>query len=196
MKFWQRYKLPIILTSVFACGVVGFAIYNSFNKISKKIIRLASKFIDVRCPKKQAFDNKELQQKMTEIGWTAGNNWCCAFTKMVLVNISSGKAKEWFKKNWYHLCTATYANISKQNNYVKVICQNYDSKKVKVGDIVFYQNNSDSTHGHAEIVAKILPDGFEVISGNSDAKVKYTKRPSSGINNKSILGFVRIIKIR
>lgn len=191
IKNFSRYKIPII---IFGSSIL-LGLFAIYNKIANKIVRHAKKYIGQQAnPTKTKMLDANLDKKMADAGWQR-SEWCCAFVRMVLVECSHGKAKNFFRdtKNISDSTQYTFAQLCKENKF----CKRVD--KTQKGDLVFYQRTDKPSNGHVEIISKVYKDGsYEVISGNDgkNSSVVKKKRPQGGgFNNKKILGYIRIKRL-
>ena len=174
----------------------------SFNRVRRKILRHARKWVNVKEISSNAgWDNSTFQKKMEAVGWKNGQEWCAYFVKMIILSCCKSGSDAY--KFWQsHLTGGTqwnWATLNKEKNskYFEI------SKKPIKGSFVIYQNNSDSSKGHTEFVEKVFSDGsYQVISGNSPFEggksgqgVVRKKRSKTGYSTAHILGFIKILKI-
>lgn len=166
------------------------------NSVAGKIIAEASKYVDIlEIKDNQGWQNNDaFTNKMKAIGWQKGYAYCAAFVRMVMQQITSGAAKDFFKANITLGAKDSWNRLSaKKNDYCEVI------QKPESGCLVCYD-------GHIEFCKNVLDNGFlECVSANSMAKdaqgndiegVFLKKRKAaSALGSEPFLGYIRILKL-
>lgn len=165
---------------------------------AKKLLRLASNYVGIKEDGQNAgFNNQAFETKIKKVGWTSGQDWCCYTVKVLLNDLAKGKALDFFNKNINGSTQLTWQNLQTKSKYHEILT------KPQAGTFVFYQNKDNTSKGHVELIEKINKDGsYQVISGNSpfdnssEQGIARKKRNKSGIANKTILGYLKIKKLK
>lgn len=149
----------------------------------------------------QGFNDVNFQKKMSNAGWSSGQQWCAYFAKLVhleafpdsannIRKILNGNTQKLFN-NAKNDTTGTYTVIM--------------AGKPMPGDIAIWVRTKNASKGHAGIVINSNDDFFETIEGNTDMQgsavgqgvlkqkrpLKYNQNiPNSGLK---LRGFVRKI---
>ena len=116
------------------------------------------------------------------------------FAKMVYEN-TYPNLKTDFRKSLGGSTQASWKNVKAgKSDSLKAVT----SGPVKVGDIVIWQNYSNTATGHAGIVTKVNGDTYEATEGNTSNgintikhKLKYGKTDNYH-TDKKLLGFIRL----
>lgn len=176
--------------------LTAMAIARKINSAGRKLIAAAKKYVGIREKSNNSgWDNTTFENKMKSAGWSNGAEWCNFFVKMLLLEISKGKAKEFFEKNISGSTQQTWKNLQTPSKYHEVL------KTPCKGALILYQRISDPSHGHIEIfVSKGKNGGYYVVSGNSDIGngsqgVAYKER-ENGLKDCKILGYIKIRRLR
>lgn len=142
----NKLKIALIVLGISAAVTTGVIFYKKMNKktvkavkaadgneiilneIQKRILTEAAQWVGVKeIQKNKSFDNKEFLAKMKAVGWKENTKnpdnaaYCATFVRMVLIECSTGKAKEFFKKNTSAAALTTWNNLSKPNEYTEKI---------------------------------------------------------------------------
>ena len=164
----------------------------------RRIIRTAKKYVGIReLGNNNGWNDPDFQQKMASVGWKNGEQWCAYFVKMILLEISKGKAKEYFKKTASANTQITWNNFQTPSKYHEV------SQKPSRGSLIIYQGISDPSHGHIEIyVAPGKNGAYKVISGNTyftegGQGVVMKERAANDMQRQGLktLGYIKIKKL-
>ena len=166
---------------------------------ARRIIKAAQKYVGIHeIGSNGGWDNADFQQKMTAVGWKNGEAWCAYFVKMLLLEISKGKANEYFKKTCSANTQITWNNFQTPSKYHEV------SQKPRKGSLIIYQGISDPSQGHVEIyLSKGKNGGYNVISGNvsfpgGGQGVVQKERTATEMQRQGlkILGYINIKKLK
>lgn len=176
--------------------LTAMAIARKINSAGRKLIAAAKKYVGIREKSNNSgWDNTTFENKMKSAGWYSGAEWCNFFVKMLLLENSKGKAKEFFEKNISGSTQQTWKNLQTPSKYHEVL------KSPCKGALILYQRLSDPSHGHIEIfVSQGKNGGYYVVSGNSDIGngsqgVAYKER-ENGLKDYKILGYIKIRRLR
>ena len=188
----------IALTAAAVAAIITTAAIIIRNSPGRRIIRTAKKYVGIReLGNNNGWDNTDFQQKMVAVGWKNGEQWCAYFVKMILLEISKGKAAEFFKKAASANTQITWNNFQTPSKYHEV------SQKPSKGALIIYQGISDPSHGHIEIYAGPGKNGaYKVISGNTyftegGQGVVMKERAANDMQKQGlkILGYIKIKKL-
>lgn len=166
---------------------------------AKTILSEAYKYVGIdEVGDNAGFSDKDFESQMKQIGWVSKEPYCAAFVRLVLLNVSSGRAKQFFTATFTKHSATTYnlvkSAVAKKSEYVEII------SKPESGCIIIYD-------GHTEICESNI-DGKQVnvISANTyftdksgQGIARKVRTPESGIKNgdkvEKFLGYVRIKKL-
>lgn len=191
MKITKEIMYSSLLTPLFL-GVY----FLRGKSLPNEIVSIARSYLGVRevgSSDDKNFSDPVFTQKLREIGWTSGTDWCNFFSKLVLLEAFAKKG------------------LSEQYNYVKriftpstqqtwrLLQQNprkFFSIEVKPhkGDIIFFRKVGSKYHGHSGVVERVLGDRVQTIEGNLrngvNRAIRYVtyKQPQGSM---WLLGFVR-----
>lgn len=188
----------IALTAAAVAAIITTVAIVRRNSPGRRIIRTAKKYVGIReLGNNNGWDNTDFQQKMMAVGWKNGEQWCAYFVKMILLEISKGKAAEFFKKTASANTQITWNNFQSPSKYHEV------SQKPSKGALIIYQGISDPSHGHIEIYAGPGKNGaYKVISGNTyftegGQGVVMKERAANDMQKQGlkILGYIKIKKL-
>lgn len=188
----------IALTAAAVAAIIATVAIVRRNSPGRRIIRTAKKYVGIReLGNNNGWDNTDFQQKMVAVGWKNGEQWCAYFVKMILLEISKGKAAEFFKKAASANTQITWNNFQTPSKYHEV------SQKPSKGALIIYQGISDPSHGHIEIYAGPGKNGaYKVISGNTyftegGQGVVMKERAANDMQKQGlkILGYIKIKKL-
>ena len=188
----------IALTAAAVAAIITTVAIVRRNSPGRRIIRTAKKYVGIReLGNNNGWDNTDFQQKMVAVGWKNGEQWCAYFVKMILLEISKGKAAEFFKKAASANTQITWNNFQTPSKYHEV------SQKPSKGALIIYQGTSDPSHGHIEIYAGPGKNGaYKVISGNTyftegGQGVVMKERAANDMQKQGlkILGYIKIKKL-
>lgn len=190
---WKRKKKTVVKAVTDGKGNTV-----QLNEIQSAILTEATKWVGVReIVENKGFENKEFQNKITaNAGWVKNEAYCAAFVKMVLVEVSSGNAKKFFKQNASKGSLLTWQNLSKKNEYTEVI------KVPEAGCLVCYNGHTEickSTDGKVNTVIS-ANSPFTAQDGGGQGVVERTRpagAPIQGDKGKvePFLGYIRIKKL-
>ena len=160
------------------------------------IIAEAQKWVGVKEVGNNAgWENKDFEKLMIAAGWAKNakdpNNraYCASFVKMVLLQVSSGKAKEFFKKKLSALAKNTWVVLQNTEYSEKI-------DKPEAGAILCYEHHNEiceSTDGkNNTVISANSPLGND---RNVQGVTRRTRGAGLGLGDDPFLGYIRIKKL-
>lgn len=169
----------------------GKVVTVELNPVQSAILTEAERWVGVKeIGDNATFDNKNFVKKMVAAGWQENKKipYCATFVRMVLIEISKDKAKNYFKKNTSLAALTTWQNLSKGSEYAEKIA------KPEPACLVCYEHHTEflmSTDGKTNTVVSAnskFTDGTQGV-------VKRTRPFGAGIDDDPLLGYIRIKKL-
>lgn len=188
MKSYYKYIIGVALVTGGIC-LVGWR---------RKVANAAADFLNINeIGNNQGWSNKVFQSMMTNVGWKSGEAWCMYFVKAVYLETFPSRADK-INEVLTGSTQQTWKN-AKQSDVFNVITDGL----AKAGDIVLWQNTSNTANGHAGIVyRKEGRDSGVVVEGNSNydgaregqgvVKSDRTLIPGVVSGSLKLLGFLRM----
>lgn len=198
-NFFNTHKKKFLIgAAALVTSSLVFLIIKKASNPAKKLLKLASKNIGIlEVGSNAGFSDSNFEKKIKQAGWLSGQDWCCYTVKTFLSELAKDEALDFFKKNINGSTQSSWKNLQTESKYHKI------STSPQPGALIFYQNNSNTSKGHVEIIEKINNDGsYQVISGNSSISgsgkqgITRKTRAKSGISGFKILGYVIIKKLK
>ena len=163
---------------------------------AQKIITEAQKWVGTKEVGNNAgWENKDFEKLMISAGWAKNNPkpenraYCATFVKMVLLQVSEGNAKEFFKKKLSALAKNTW-NVLQNTEYSEKI------DKPEAGAILCYEHHNEiceSTDGkNNTVISANSPLGNDK---NVQGVTRRTRPAGEGLGDDPFIGYIRIKKL-
>ena len=208
----NKLKIALIVLGISAAVTTGVIFYKKMNKktvkavkaadgneiilndVQKKILTEAAQWVGVKeIGENATFDNKDFLKKMKSVGWQENKKipYCATFVRMVLIECSSGKAKEFFKKNTSAAALTTWKSLSKKNEYTEEI------KTPEPACLVCYEHHTEFLYQTDNVNHTVITANSKFEDGTQGV-VKRQRAAGKGIDGNPydpFLGYIRIKKL-
>lgn len=202
----KKWQIGLFLGSiaVFVIYVKRNVIGQSLSRFGNAVSLYASKWVGVKeFGNNQAFGNKVFQQMLDTVGWNSYDQWCMYFAKAVHYDVFKDNPAEQAKINKILNGSTQWSYTNAKNDKTGTYTV---SSTPKVGDIIIFQNTTNTAKGHAGVVTGVNSNKtVETIEGNTSDKsiadgdlVAKKVRPSTigaDIGGLRVRGFIRKLNV-
>jgi len=209
----NKIKIALIVLGISAAVTTGIILYKKnkktvksvtsasgenivLNDIQKTILTEALQWVGVKeIGYNKSFDNKDFLKKMIAIGWKENQKipYCATFVRMVLIECSKGKAKEFFKKNTSASAQDTWNKLSKKSDYTEVI------KTPEPACLVCYQHHTEFLYSTDGVNHNVITANSFFSDNKTEGVVQKLRPAGQGIPDgdkiDEFLGYIRIKKL-
>jgi surface antigen len=174
-------------------------------KFGDLVSSFASKWVGIKeLGENRAFANDVFQKMMQKVGWKSSESWCMYFAKAIHYEVNKDNPSEQAKINRVLNGRTQESFVNAQNDKSGTYTTSSTPQK---GDIMIFQNTSNSSKGHAGVVIDVDSANKKVttIEGNTSDKsiadgdlVARKVRPSSigaDIGGLKVRGYIRKLNV-